>query len=177
MNGPFLAYAFPETESRRIFADKALYYIQHALMVVIPYYLLRIGGPYTAEPLSDMSWCAFSFGLNMAYHFLFLQFMALPIQVNLSHILCPAILDPFGTENYRLWTLVHQGILCPLLCKFICATSSFFLTKFPPAKTEPTLTSAIQESSCNWDDNHSKESSKTSDLVSSSSQNSHKHVE
>lgn len=30
----------------QIFADRALYYIQHGLMLVIPYYLLRIGGNY-----------------------------------------------------------------------------------------------------------------------------------
>lgn len=28
----------------QIFADRAMYYIQHGLMLVIPYYLLRLGG-------------------------------------------------------------------------------------------------------------------------------------
>ncbi|KOC65216.1 Transmembrane protein 164 [Habropoda laboriosa] len=139
LNGPVLAYVFPETESRRIFADKAMYYLQHGLMVVIPYYLLRIGGVYNVEPLSDMSWSIFSYGLNLAYHFWVIQAIALPIQVNLSHMLCAAILDPFEGQNYRLWVLVHQALLCPLLCKLFCYGSDFFLTKFPPTKVKPSL--------------------------------------
>ncbi|XP_076230962.1 transmembrane protein 164 isoform X2 [Calliopsis andreniformis] len=84
LNGPLLAYLFPETESRKIFADKALYYIQHGLMVVIPYYLLRIGGVYNVEPLSDMSWSVFSYGLNLGYHFWILQIIAFNMDSNSS---------------------------------------------------------------------------------------------
>ncbi|XP_043250201.1 transmembrane protein 164 [Colletes gigas] len=139
MNGPVLAYLFPEIESRNIFADKALYYIQHGLMIVIPYYLLRLGGVYNIEPLSDMSWCIFSYGLNLVYHFWILQAIAWPIQVNLSHMLCAAVLDPFAGQNYRLWTIVHQGLLCPILCKSLCYASDFFLTRFLPTKVKPSL--------------------------------------
>ncbi|XP_017753925.1 PREDICTED: transmembrane protein 164 [Eufriesea mexicana] len=139
LNGPVLAYLFPETESRRIFADKAMYYIQHGLMVVIPYYLLRIGGVYNVEPLSDMSWCILSYGINLAYHFWVIQAVALPIQVNLSHMLCAAVLDPFEGQYYRIWAFIHQALLCPLLCKLFCYISDFFLTKFPLTKTKPTL--------------------------------------
>ncbi|XP_024946868.1 transmembrane protein 164 isoform X2 [Cephus cinctus] len=77
MNGPALAYMFPEIESRQIFADKSMYYIQHGLMVVIPYYLFRLGGVYNVEPLRDLSWCVLSYGINLAYHFLVLQAFAL----------------------------------------------------------------------------------------------------
>ncbi|XP_054009493.1 transmembrane protein 164 [Hylaeus anthracinus] len=153
MNGPVLAYLFPETESRKIFADKALYYIQHGLMVVIPYYLLRIGGVYNIEPLSDMSWSVFSYGLNLIYHFWILQPLAWPTQVNLSHMLCPAILDPFEGQNYRLCVFVHQGILCPLLCKLLCYVSNFFLTRFPPTKVKSSLESALPKKKNNYEHN------------------------
>lgn len=37
--------------------------------------------------------------------------------VNLNHMLCPALADPFEGQNYRLAAIVHEGILCPLLNK------------------------------------------------------------
>ncbi|XP_066600475.1 transmembrane protein 164 isoform X2 [Prorops nasuta] len=129
MNGPVLAYLFPETESRKILADKSMYYIQHGLMLIIPYYLLGIGGVYTVEPLSDISWSVFSYGINTAYHFWILQFLGVLSQVNLSHMLCAAVLDPFEGMYYRSWTFVHQALLCTLLCKLIVYTSDLFLYK------------------------------------------------
>ncbi|KAK0180044.1 hypothetical protein PV327_005727 [Microctonus hyperodae] len=144
MNGPVLAYMFPETESRKIFADKAMYYLQHGLMVVIPYYLIRIGGVYSVEPLSDPSWCILAYGLNLAYHWWVLQLAALPIQVNLSHILCPAVLDPFEGQFYRLGAVLHEGFLCPLLAKLFCITSDFLLTKFPPTRVKSSINDTIE---------------------------------
>lgn len=44
LNGPLLAFLFPEHESRRITFELPTYYIQHGLMFVIPIYLLRHGG-------------------------------------------------------------------------------------------------------------------------------------
>lgn len=44
LNGPLLAFLFPEHESRRITFELPTYYIQHGLMFVIPAYLLRHGG-------------------------------------------------------------------------------------------------------------------------------------
>ncbi|CAL7939163.1 unnamed protein product [Xylocopa violacea] len=169
LNGPLLAYLFPETESRRIFADKAMYYIQHGLMVVIPYYLLRIGGVYNVEPLSDISWSVFSYGLNLIYHFWILQIIALPIQVNLSHILCAAMLDPFGGPYYRLWTIVHQGLLCPLLSKLFSYASDFFLTKCQLTKVKPTLECVLPKK------NKFNENAKSYEDASTSG-NGHTHV-
>lgn len=89
-----------------MFADKAVYYIQHGLMAVIPYYLLRLGGyavkicikikiqylciiktylkktvnivgAYSIEPLCDMSWSILGYALSLAYHFWLLQVVAM----------------------------------------------------------------------------------------------------
>lgn len=153
LNGPVLAYLFPETESRVIFADRAMYYIQHGLMLVIPYYLLRLGGVYNIEPLTDMSWSVLGYGLNVGYHFWILQSVAFPVQVNLSHMLCAAVLDPFEGQNYRLWAVTHQSLLCPLLCKLFCYGSEFFLTKFPLTRVKPTLECIIPKKGCKYGQN------------------------
>lgn len=38
-------------------------------------------------------------------------------QVNLNHMICPAVLDPFQGANYRLYACVHQAFLCPIISK------------------------------------------------------------
>ncbi|XP_015175543.1 PREDICTED: transmembrane protein 164 [Polistes dominula] len=167
MNGPILAFLFPETESRRIFPDKALYYIQHGLMLVIPYYLLRIGGVYNIEPLSDLNWSILSYGFNLAYHFWLLQLFALPTQVNLSHMLCSAVLDPFEGQNYRMAAFVHQGLLCPLSSKLLCYLYNYLLTKFPLTKVKSSLEVALPRRK--YEDNKKK--------VSNKLENGHTHLE
>lgn len=46
MNGPLLAFLFPEHDSRKITFELPTYYVQHGLMFIIPIYLLRQGGMY-----------------------------------------------------------------------------------------------------------------------------------
>lgn len=54
-------------------------------------------------------------------------------------MLCPAVLDPFEGQLYRICAIIHQAILCPVLCKLFCCISAFFLTKFRPTKIKATL--------------------------------------
>ncbi|KAL0849181.1 hypothetical protein ABMA28_013522 [Loxostege sticticalis] len=145
LNGPLLAFLFPETASRTIFAEAALYWIQHGMMFVIPYYLLRIGGVYNIEPFWDFNWAIFSYSLNLLYHFIVLQSIAIPAQVNLNHMLCPAILDPFEGPWYRIAAVIHQALLCPLLCKVYCLVAEFCLTKFPLTKVKPQMKDDLKD--------------------------------
>ncbi|CAL1282659.1 unnamed protein product [Larinioides sclopetarius] len=52
-----------------------VYWIQHFLILITPFYLLRtgVGGIYTVEPLADMSWAMLTHGVVFLYHFLVLQ--------------------------------------------------------------------------------------------------------
>ncbi|KAJ8680975.1 hypothetical protein QAD02_016762 [Eretmocerus hayati] len=145
LNGPVLAYMFPETECRPMFADKAVYYIQHGLMAVIPYYLLRIGGAYSIEPLSDLSWSILGYALSLGYHFWILQGVGMLTQVNLSHMLCPAVLDPFDGQNYRIWATCHQLLAIPTLYKLFCFGADFFLTRFSLTKVKSSINDVLRE--------------------------------
>lgn len=44
LNGPLLAFLFPEHDSRKITFELPTYYVQHGLMFVIAAYLLSLGG-------------------------------------------------------------------------------------------------------------------------------------
>lgn len=70
-------------------------------------------------------------------------------------MLCPALLDPFEGQNYRLFACAHQAILCPILCKMYCYFFKLNAFKFDEIvnnrdrnKVEDinTLTSIIQPS-------------------------------
>lgn len=102
LNGPLLAFMFPETDSRQLALEASLYWIQHALMVIIPIYLLKTGGKWTVachtaegtrllksflsnslpagvynmEALNDFTWNVIGYAALIIYHFGVLQIAA-----------------------------------------------------------------------------------------------------
>lgn len=78
LNGPMLAFVFPETDSRLIPIEAAIYWVQHGLMFIIPIYLLRLNinenhsSAYQMEPLSDWTWNIISYACLLIYHFVVL---------------------------------------------------------------------------------------------------------
>ncbi|XP_068145701.1 transmembrane protein 164 [Drosophila tropicalis] len=116
LNGPFLAFLFPEVEGRTYPFEQATYWIQHALLYIIPIYILR-SGAYTIEDLGDFHWAKIGTAFMLFYHFVLLSPLSIFTGINLDHMLCAAVSDPFQGPNYRLFACCHQTLLCPLLNK------------------------------------------------------------
>ncbi|KAA3677648.1 uncharacterized protein DEA37_0006685 [Paragonimus westermani] len=96
-----------------------IYFIQHLLLLLVPVILVDQTTVYTVEPFDDLSWVVLSLSLQVLYHFLILQPIALITGINLNNILCPAISDPFKGPHYRLVAMVHQPFLILILGKSI----------------------------------------------------------
>ncbi|XP_060065489.1 transmembrane protein 164-like [Ylistrum balloti] len=118
LTGAPIALLFPVTNTRLLPFEVQTYYIQHTLMLVVPIYLLMIGGVYTAEPLRDLNWSFIATGLQYIYHFIPLQLLAYVSLVNLNNMMCPAYTDPFYGQWYHLWSMLHQAAMIPLFGKF-----------------------------------------------------------
>ncbi|ALC41043.1 CG14591 [Drosophila busckii] len=116
LNGPFLAFIFPEVEGRTFPFEQATYWIQHALLYIIPIYILR-SGAYTIEDFGDLKWVKIGTAFMLFYHFVLLSPLSIFTGINLDHMLCAALADPFQGQNYRLCACCHQALLCPLLAK------------------------------------------------------------
>lgn len=98
LNGPLLAFMFPETDSRQLPLEASIYWIQHALMCIIPIYLLRYGGNsgqghysklvdanccsilsgvYNMEAMNDFTWNVIGYAIIILYHYIVLQIVAI----------------------------------------------------------------------------------------------------
>ncbi|XP_022088175.1 transmembrane protein 164-like [Acanthaster planci] len=143
LSGPFLAIIFPVLNTRLLPCEPELYWVQHVLIyLIIPPYLMSLGGAYTCEPLSNFSWVIFMTGAQFIYHFIPLQGMALLLHVNLNNMLCPAPSDPFCSSWYRMFALVHQHLLLPVHLKLYTLVMRLIL----PVNPDPINGDVIKKS-------------------------------
>jgi len=117
LTGPLLAILFPVTNTLDLPLEWTIYWVQHLMLLLIPLYLIKLGGQFSLEPLSDLAWPATAFSLYSLYHWLVLQPIGLLLQTNLNSMICPAISDPFHGPYYRMVAMTHQSIMVPLVGK------------------------------------------------------------
>jgi len=138
--GATIALLLPVVNTRLLPFETSVYYIQHIIILVIPFYLMRLGGVYSVEALTDFNWLMLAHGILFIYHFVFLQALALLTQVNLNNMLCPAVSDPFYGRYYRLYAFVHQSLVIIIHGKVYTAAAQLILHKFCaplPAAVQP----------------------------------------
>ncbi|XP_067122259.1 transmembrane protein 164 [Centruroides vittatus] len=175
LNGPLLAIFFPVLNTRELPMELESYWIQHILMLIIPFYLLRTGmnGAYTVECLKDFSWTAMTLGILFLYHFILLQILGIVTQVNLNSMVCPAVSDPFRGQNYRLWAIGHQTLLVLIAGKLYTIISLtllqitgslewngekyIVLVKTKDRQFCPICSACVQKNNCNADEEKIKE--------------------
>ncbi len=111
-----MAVIFPVTNTLFLPGEVATYWIEHALLLGIPVFLLKFTGlTVPSRSLADqLGWGLMAFGIWGAFHYLFLQPLAIVTQANLNSMLCPAITDPFRGPNYRAHAIWHQAVITVL---------------------------------------------------------------
>jgi len=134
LHGPLMACIFPVTNTLFLPGEVLTYWVEHAFLLGIPFYLLcSRHTPYTvpATSLDILSWTSLSYGVWGVYHYFFLQPLALISLANLNSVLCPAITDPFRGPSYRLHALWHQALATLVSGSFWCSLPSKQTAKQP----------------------------------------------
>ena len=125
LHAPFLTMVLLfKTKMADSAVDHLVTRAHHVLIaLVVPSYLVLIGGPYRCDVLKNLSWPLLTTLLYGFYQFYFIQPVAMVTLVNLNGILCPASPDqPFHGPWYRTWAVLYEFILVLVLGKFLCVT-------------------------------------------------------
>jgi len=78
-HGPLTAILFPVTECLHLPFEAQTYWIQHLLLVIVPFYLILVDKDrkgkksYSTQDCFDWSWTLKSFGIWGLYHWIVLQ--------------------------------------------------------------------------------------------------------
>jgi len=136
MPGALFALAFPILNTRLLPGEVLIYFIQHVFILLVPMYMLFIGGNFQPESRLNTAWPLFSMSMICLYHFVFLQPIAFSTAVNLNCILCPAVSDPLGNRFWRLAAFMHQSFLVPILSKSYSYYGQMFVSAVSDEREE-----------------------------------------
>ncbi|VDN82404.1 unnamed protein product [Brugia pahangi] len=113
--GALIGTILPSINSRVLFVEVLIYFIQHVAILIVPFFIVYVNGTFLLEPFQNFVWAVLSFSVILCYHFTILQIVGLITEANMGCVICPAMSDPFYGRFYRLATVIHQAILIPLI--------------------------------------------------------------
>jgi len=119
--------------------EVVVYWVQHILIVSIPFFLLYQRGPYVVEPLKNWWWAIMTLGILYFIYWIPVQGLCILTEVNLNNMVCPAISDPFYGRGYRLWAMGHCGICILGFGKLYTFISLNILNKISPEHRRASL--------------------------------------
>uniref|UniRef100_A0A0K0FQI7 Transmembrane protein 164 (inferred by orthology to a human protein) n=1 Tax=Strongyloides venezuelensis TaxID=75913 RepID=A0A0K0FQI7_STRVS len=125
--GALLAILFPILNTRNLHGEQFIYFAQHLFILIIPFYLFSLGGPFTQETLFEFNWAILGYSVLTLYHLFVLQIIGLITKVNLNCIICPGISDPFACRGWRIIAFIHQALAIPLVSKIYCSLSMIII--------------------------------------------------
>ncbi|XP_023329587.1 transmembrane protein 164 [Eurytemora carolleeae] len=111
LNGALLALIFPVTDTYSLPFEIEMYWIQHSVMLLVPFYLYRQGDPFSNIYTDKFAYSVLAYSVFMIYHIFILQPISCVLGVNISTVLCPSPTDPFYGENYILHAGWNQAVV------------------------------------------------------------------
>jgi len=112
IHGPLAALLFPTTESLILPFEPEVYWIQHILIIIIPFYLMSSYAPsrYHAHSPLQMDIYTQAFLAWSLYHWIVMQGISYLTLANVGSMLCAAVSDPLSGPDYRLYGIIHQSL-------------------------------------------------------------------
>ncbi|XP_062521381.1 transmembrane protein 164-like [Corticium candelabrum] len=130
--GTFLGVLFAVTNTRELPGEVSVYWVQHVLICLVPFFIIYLWGPQSLEPLLDWSWTRVALVVFIQYHHHVLLPLAELTYVNLNSMLCPPCSDPIGGPYYRAIHLVLMSILVLTFGKLYSAISCWAISHTSP---------------------------------------------
>lgn len=109
LNGPFLAFLFPEVECRTLPFEQATYWIQHGMLYIIPAYILRTGA-YQVEEIKDYNWAIIGVQTQLIYHFGVLNFVSI-VSNCFYNTYIHIYFIIFGLHNFYTDYILREGLI------------------------------------------------------------------
>merc|ERR1719186_2395258 len=96
-------------------------------MIIVPLYLIRLGGPFTCEALSDLSYCGLSSSISVLFHVLILQSLSIVSGININYTLCPPVSLPafVSGPHYMLQAGWHLPAVMTISSKMVAILAKY----------------------------------------------------